>query len=201
MTAITYSGRPCKNCGTCIKYARNATCILCAKQRSRARSGPPGSRRTGAWYAREEARRDGKMTYWAPNKCKRGHNSPRYTSTKSCVECGSVRRKETQPRLLVVGRAWRKKHAARLRAAKRERHLQKNYGMTSAQYDAAVLVQNGLCAICQTAPTKKKLVVDHCHATGKVRGLLCDACNTGIGYLGDSSTRVEGALWYLRRYV
>ncbi len=197
----TYTGRPCKNCGTCIKYVAGKTCIVCARRRSRALSGPPGWRRTGAWYARDEARRKGLMTYWAPNKCKRGHASPRYTSNKKCVKCSAVQQQEAQPRLLLVGRAWRKKNASRLRAEKRERHLQKSYGMTSAQYDARERLQEGRCEICQRTPTKRRLAVDHCHSTGRVRGLICDDCNVGLGRFADSPERIEEALWYLRRYI
>lgn len=68
------------------------------------------------------------------------------------------------------------------------------YGLTPADYDLLVNKQDGKCAICQQA---KRLVVDHCHATGKIRGLLCHHCNTGIGLLGEQPERFDNAKRYL----
>jgi len=60
-------------------------------------------------------------------------------------------------------------------------------------------VQNGLCAICKKpCDTNDVLSVDHCHETGKIRGLLCNKCNIGIGMLGDSVAGVQAALDYLK---
>lgn len=67
--------------------------------------------------------------------------------------------------------------------------LQSMYGITVEQYDAMLAAQGGLCAICRKPEVRKlrgrvaRLVVDHCHATGKVRSLLCHRCNTAIGWL------------------
>jgi hypothetical protein len=58
--------------------------------------------------------------------------------------------------------------------------------------------QNGVCAICHgNCTTWKALSVDHDHRTGKVRGLLCQTCNTGIGALDDSPDLLRRALEYL----
>ena len=71
---------------------------------------------------------------------------------------------------------------------------------TLAELDAAFDRANGICEICLQKPVKPmRLVKDHCHNTGKFRGLLCNGCNTGIGMLGDSAELVERALSYLRR--
>ena len=60
--------------------------------------------------------------------------------------------------------------------------LQREYGITLEQYLALLAAQDGVCAICRTAPAeKKRLHVDHCHETGRVRALLCVACNTQLG--------------------
>lgn len=58
--------------------------------------------------------------------------------------------------------------------------------------------QLGLCAICHK-PEDIKLAVDHCHDTGKIRGLLCKRCNMGIGLLGDSPEITLNATLYLQR--
>jgi Recombination endonuclease VII len=69
-----------------------------------------------------------------------------------------------------------------------ERSLMRYYGMTVDQYETLNRQQNGVCAICEGPPVGKatRLHVDHCHGTGRVRGLLCGKCNTAISFLGDN---------------
>ncbi|MFI9806984.1 endonuclease VII domain-containing protein [Streptomyces sp. NPDC052301] len=73
-------------------------------------------------------------------------------------------------------------------------HLKRNYGLTEAERDAMVAAQRGLCVICLNAPA---VHVDHCHKTGKVRGVLCFNCNSAIGKLGDDPDAVRRAASYL----
>ncbi len=81
----------------------------------------------------------------------------------------------------------------------------KKLGITHEDFDAMVAVQDGRCAICNEKQPKQEdgrqfhLCVDHCHKTGKVRGLLCRTCNTGIGQLRDDPILVKNALDYLLR--
>ncbi|WP_442942261.1 endonuclease VII domain-containing protein [Nonomuraea sp. NBC_00507] len=56
--------------------------------------------------------------------------------------------------------------------------------------------QGGACAACRRV-TDQNLHVDHCHTTGKVRGLLCVGCNTALGLLAEDSERIRGLLGYL----
>lgn len=74
-------------------------------------------------------------------------------------------------------------------------------GVTREQWDDAMLRQDGKCAICHVAHEDRRLRVDHCHETGAFRGLLCNACNTGLGKLGDDEAGLLRALAYLRRAV
>lgn len=76
----------------------------------------------------------------------------------------------------------------------RNRKLVKAYGITIEDYNALLAKQGGQCAICKQF---RKLVVDHCHDQQKVRGLLCDACNTGIGLLREDPELFARALEYL----
>lgn len=74
-------------------------------------------------------------------------------------------------------------------------HRLRNYGITATQFDALVAAQGGCCAICKEQP-KRGLVVDHSHTEKHVRGLLCDTCNRGLGWL-EKHDWVNLALRYL----
>ncbi|MFJ8505428.1 endonuclease VII domain-containing protein [Streptomyces avermitilis] len=81
------------------------------------------------------------------------------------------------------------------RAAKgRAGHLKRQYGMTEAERDEMIASQMGICVICLKAPAAH---VDHCHKTGRVRGVLCFNCNSAIGKLGDDPDAVRRAAAYL----
>jgi len=79
--------------------------------------------------------------------------------------------------------------------------LKSKYGITPAEYDRMLAAQRGLCAICGGPPNGRwpRLAVDHDHATDRVRELLCNHCNTGIGLLGGPDV-LEKAAAYLRRH-
>lgn len=83
--------------------------------------------------------------------------------------------------------------------------LKKSYGITPAQYTAMETAQTGACAIYGRSETRqrngrvRRLAVDHCHDTGRIRGLLCSDCNVGIGLFGDDPARIVAALDYVRR--
>jgi Autographiviridae endonuclease VII len=74
----------------------------------------------------------------------------------------------------------------------------KKFGITEDQYHGMFDRQLGLCAICHKPENDIKLAVDHCHDTGKVRGLLCKRCNMGIGLLGDNPDTLISAAMYLK---
>lgn len=81
------------------------------------------------------------------------------------------------------------------------RKLRQRYGITLEEYDRMFALQSGVCAICKQPENdayKRRLSVDHDHETGKVRGLLCHQCNTGIGKFGDDIKRLLSAAKYLK---
>lgn len=82
---------------------------------------------------------------------------------------------------------------------KYERVLKYRYGLTLVAYAELLKKQNGFCAICKgnRSKIKRKLSVDHCHNTGKVRGLLCHICNSGIGLFNDKTDLLKQAYEYL----
>jgi hypothetical protein len=82
----------------------------------------------------------------------------------------------------------------------REWTLRKRYKLSSEDYNALLISQGGVCAICGRPSTNgRRLHIDHCHTTGRVRGLLCLSCNRGIGYFGDDPARIQSAAAYLSK--
>ena len=86
----------------------------------------------------------------------------------------------------------------------RNEGLKRAYGIDSAEYDALLEKQGGCCAICKSSdPKSPKRVnhwyVDHCHTTGKVRGLLCNACNRALGNFQDDVEILQNAIHYLNQ--
>ena len=97
---------------------------------------------------------------------------------------------------------WRNNNKEYNTARQRQYQLKSKYGITEDDYTVLLTEQDGKCAICMTdKPTGKWKVfaVDHCHNTGKVRGLLCNECNRGIGLLKDSPELLQAAKDYLEK--
>jgi hypothetical protein len=79
-------------------------------------------------------------------------------------------------------RRWRElKNDAAHKRARRSERLVRKYNLTANEYDAMLAAQGGGCAICSRRPGKTPLHVDHDHATGRVRGILCHQCNWYLG--------------------
>jgi Recombination endonuclease VII len=94
---------------------------------------------------------------------------------------------------------WKSKNPDR----ERERNLAQ-FGLTIEDYDAMHEAQDGLCAICKQPETSSRdgkvyrLAVDHCHKTGKVRGLLCFKCNSAMGSFEKREIPLENVLKFLK---
>jgi len=89
---------------------------------------------------------------------------------------------------------------------RRDRWLQRTYGLSLADFEKRAEAQGGACRICNDVPTDKPLVVDHDHAccpTSKscgscIRGLICDPCNRGLGFFRDNPERLIVAANYIK---
>jgi transcription elongation factor Elf1 len=113
-------------------------------------------------------------------------------------------------RVRAQNKAWKDAHREQVREAERNRRRERpydpaaararaqrrSYGITPDVYEEMYADQMGECLIC--GRYHDVLCIDHCHATGKIRGLLCRSCNSGIGQLGDDPDRIRKALDYLR---
>lgn len=85
----------------------------------------------------------------------------------------------------------------------RNETLRWRYGITQSEYDAMLAAQDGVCAICRKLPNPNRqrqiLYVDHCHTTGKIRGLLCPKCNTFVGFLDTDGGLLDRVMEYAAR--
>lgn len=86
------------------------------------------------------------------------------------------------------------KNPERARAIKNK----SKYGVTPEDLERVLRNQGGVCAICSGILTHPH--IDHCHISGKFRGILCVTCNTGLGKFGDSVERIQKAIRYLQRF-
>ena len=89
------------------------------------------------------------------------------------------------------------KRKPRSKRQKRNDHLKCAYGITIEQYDEMLIKQLGLCLICGADNPRvvgKSWHVDHCHETGKIRGLLCNSCNPHLGWYEKFKLKIESYL-------
>lgn len=99
-------------------------------------------------------------------------------------------------------KSWMKRSPEERVRVKKIYHLNK-YGMTLEEYEAMVTLSHGQCSICRRDMLGVgcgKMCIDHDHKTGKVRGLLCNECNVGLGQFRDNIECLLSAIEYLRRH-
>lgn len=95
-------------------------------------------------------------------------------------------------------REWAKKNATHKGRLSHASHLRRAYGIDMDDYDRMLEAQGGVCAICAgQCRIKTRLAVDHCHTTNRIRGLLCDDCNNGVGRFKDNPELLRAAAAYL----
>ena len=109
------------------------------------------------------------------------HHNRRDGRGTYCKPCHNKRGREIKRRLYGGGRHY---------------HLRDRYGIGAADVDQMIEAQGGLCALCRTRPATQ---VDHDHATGAIRGILCLLCNAGLGAFGDDPKVISSAIYYLER--
>jgi hypothetical protein len=97
-------------------------------------------------------------------------------------------------------RKWVAKNRSRRREYERRRGWRRHFGLSIEQFEQLVRKQGGGCAICAgKPPSGSVLCVDHDHATGEIRGLLCGPCNIGLARFKDDPVLLKRAVSYLRR--
>lgn len=138
-----------------------------------------------------------KKTMGRQPKNEKTYNQLYYQRTKNMTKeakkaIADISKKETKERK----RVYMKSYIANNKEKMRDKRLKKVYGITSDEYNKMFEEQKGCCKICNDQTT---LHVDHCHTTGKVRGLLCRHCNVGIGHFEDNINNLLKAIEYLKQ--
>lgn len=104
-------------------------------------------------------------------------------------------REENREKHNAQARASHARHREKHKEGFRERHFRKSYGLSVAQRDAMIEAQGSKCLICERAfESSRSTHIDHCHATGRVRGILCSSCNTKLGWFEANADRVAAYL-------
>lgn len=145
------------------------------------------------------------------SKCKKCGTLIKYTINGSCVECTLRRSRKNLDNKELMAKYRTKQKKTRqysdYKRIQREENFDSTfngdiflskYGLTHKEYDGMFKSQGGKCKICGNK-FDYRLHVDHCHTTGKVRGLLCRGCNTGLGQFQDDPRILREAINYLMR--
>ena len=139
---------------------------------------------------------------WRCRSCESMSGKAYYSSHK---KKSSAKRKRwyaaNRERSLKLNQEWRKRNPARWYELWRNNQLKRDFGITLDQYKESLAKQNGVCAICGGPPSAgKAFAVDHDHLTDRLRGLLCQSCNNGLGRFKDNPELLDRASSYLRRF-
>ncbi|MFE0383517.1 endonuclease VII domain-containing protein [Streptomyces bungoensis] len=113
---------------------------------------------------------------------------------KLCRACGEVKPHTEWHRNATASDGLSTRCKACRAVRSREDHLKRQYGITEAERDELIVSQGGVCCICLAAPPAH---VDHCHNTGRVRGVLCFSCNAALGQFKDQPEAIRRAAAYV----
>lgn len=144
-------------------------------------------------YADPEHRRRHRREYRAGNSgAEKAQAAAYYRRNKATIAARAKARREADP--------------AKYDHRARERLVNRLYRISLEERDALEAAQGGTCAICEKAETTtskagrvRRLAIDHCHTSGRVRGLLCGSCNRALGLFGDDPGLLDKAAKYLLR--
>lgn len=136
--------------------------------------------------SRKEARTRGFERYFTGEPCKRGHVAPRNAITGKCTEC----RFPSADKWREYNSRWKAKYPGREQEVK----YRYRYGVELSELPAKPVN----CDVC--GKPHKKIVLDHCHSSGKFRGWLCDPCNVTLGAVSESAETLRGLADYLEKH-
>ena len=126
------------------------------------------------------------------------HTDKKYFAKGFCKVCYNKNLRKINPKYNAscckISMAWARKNP-KIRGFITRKH---RYNISREDYVNLIKSQNNLCKICKAKPSKhRSLCIDHCHKTLKIRGLLCDKCNTGLANFKDNIILLQNAIDYL----
>lgn len=185
-----FTGKACKWGHVVQRYVSTCVCVVCAEDGCRRRREEDPDRHNE--YARkwreanpEKARENSRKSYHADIERTRELKRDRYAADPE--------------KHRAYTRKWKRSSNPEKARAK---HRRRKYGLEPHDLSRILARQSGKCAICQAEMVDGSLrndglVVDHCHASGQVRGLLCNKCNKGLGHFNDKPELLRAAATYL----
>lgn len=176
-----FTGKNCVRGHQSPRYASSGNCVQCiAEKRNQPQIKSKGKPKVSAEnIARSVTALSHGLTSYTPEKpCKHGHNN-RCVTTHNCITCWED--------------AFKKK-----KATMKWQRIERIYGISKEQFTAMLEQQSGRCPICSIEVSENKSHIDHCHETGKVRGILCSRCNQAIGLFKEDTKSMIKAVEYLR---
>lgn len=176
------------------ELADSKNCTRCGRLLSRTAFARNKSMRDGLQaYCRECQAEQYRIRQEAKGKSVR-ERVPVPRGHKRCPECGEVKPHSEWERNRTSSDGWAS-YCQKCRAGRnRVSYFKRKYGLTPAELDALIAEQRGVCCICLAAPAEH---VDHCHETGKVRGVLCFSCNAALGQFKDRPDAMRRAAAYV----
>ena len=154
-------------------------------------------------YNKNKARKNGLYYY-----CRQCNSEQKKEWVKKNPEKIAEYEKVNKEKLFDVRKAWRAKYPADKKkqlALARKWKLRTKYGLSIEEFNEMVTRQGNACAVCKKEESAvfngvaKRLAVDHCHETGKVRGLLCQSCNIALGNVKDNIKTLNNMIDYLNK--
>jgi hypothetical protein len=180
---LYFTGKRCVKNHLSTRYASSGNCVECiAMSRGKVSinfKGKSSKRSDANQIAAMSALENGHLEYAPDEPCPKGHYR-RYVSTNNCIDCNA----ET---------------AANRSEKIRWARIKKLYGLSASEVSQMLGAQNNKCEICKEW-ISLNYHIDHCHSTGKVRGLLCQKCNQAIGLLHENQSLFKRAAEYIGKH-
>ncbi len=153
------------------------------------------AKRKASYYANHQENLDrNKQNYWKHREERRAYRRAYYESHREELKAYSRERSKID----------REKRLAYNKKYNKTNRIRQVYGISPTEYQGMIDGQGGVCALCFKPPRgngpASTLHIDHDHATGKVRGLLCHGCNKGLGHFYDNTAVIERAVAYLAKH-